>query len=233
MKGCEAANTYGKRLMLFMILFSLVFSGYCFALTTGEVVSRVQQKYGQIWSLTADFTQESTNKMLGQSQVTKAKGKVYFQKPGRMRWEYAMPTGDQWVSDGKTLWFYQPAENQVFVERVDVERSRLFLAFLMGEGNVTEDFDIHRRDQEVDDAKTGYRIELTPKRPHATMNRLILTVDRDSCYVRQADIYDAYDNLTQIRFRRVRVNRELPSHLFTFEIPPDTEVIENPGLSLK
>ena len=199
----------------------------CIALTTQEVVQRVQEEYEKICSLTADFTQESTSKMLNQTRITKAKGKAFFKKSGFMRWEYTTSPKNLWVSDGKTLWLYQPEENQVIVEKVDPETGRVFLAFVMGEGDLTEEFDIHRWDQEVEESDEGYRIELTPKQPHAMMDRLILTVDRKTSYVEGTEIYDAYGNLTQTRFKRVRVNRELPSDLFTFEIPPGTEVIQS------
>jgi outer membrane lipoprotein carrier protein len=198
-------------------------------LTTREVLLAVQEQYGKIRSLTADFTQQTTNKML--DQTITAQGKAYFQKVGRMRWEYTTAPKNIWVSDGETLWLYQPEENQVVVERVDAERSGFFLAFLAGESDLTRDFEIHRLDQEVEEAGDGYRIELTPKTPHAIMHRLILTVDRRTGYVSQADIYDAYDNLTRTDFKHIRTHRELPQDLFTFEIPPGTEVIENPGLS--
>lgn len=217
-----------ERLMIFIILFSVAFAGHSSAVTTGDVVSRLQKQYEGIWSLTADFTQESTNKMLNQTRTTK--GKVYFEKAGLMRWEYTTPPKNEWVSDGKTLWFYQPEEDQVIVEDVDREKRRLFLAFLVGEGDLTRDFSVHRWNQEVDEADAGYRIELTPRRPHAMMDRLILTVDRKTYYVRRAEFYDAYGNPTLILFKRIRVNRKLSARLFTFVIPPGTEVIKNTGV---
>jgi outer membrane lipoprotein-sorting protein len=61
------------------------------------------------------------------------------------------------------------------------------------------------------------------------MDRLILTVDPKTWYVEQAEVYDIYGNLTRTRFRRIHVNRELRPDLFTFAIPPGTEVIENPA----
>lgn len=217
-----------KRLMLLIILFFAVSIGHCLAFTTREVVRRVQERYEKIWSLTADFAQESTNRMLSQTRITR--GKVYFEKPGLMRWEYTTLPKNKWVSDGKTLWFYQPEENQVIVEKVDPEKERFFLAFLVGKGDLTRDFNIHWWDQEVDQNEQGYQIELTPKKPHAIMNRLILTIDRKTGYVRQADVYDAYDNLTRTLFNRICVNRKLPPNLFTFVIPPGTEVIKNSGV---
>lgn len=217
-----------QRLTLLLILFFVTSTGDCLALTAGEVVGRVQSEYEGISSLTADFVQESTNKMLGQTRTTK--GKVYFEKAGLMRWEYTTSPKNKWVSDGKTLWFYQPEENQVIVEDVDREKERLFLAFLVGEGDLTKDFNVHQWDQEVDETRNGYRIELTPKRPHAMMDRLILTVDQKTSYVRRAEFHDVYGNPTLIQFKRIRVNRKLPTHLFTFIIPPGTEVIRNSGV---
>lgn len=216
-----------KRVMLLLILFYAVSVGHCLALTTGEVVRRVQERYESIWSLTAHFVQESTSKMLNQTRVTKARGKVYFKKPGLMRWEYTTSPKNKWVSDGKTLWFYQPEEDQVIVERVDLEKGRLFLAFLVGQGDLTKDFNIHHWDEEAGESKQGYRIELTPKEPHVMMDRLILTVDRKTFHVGQAEVYDVYGNLMRTLFKRFHVNLELSPDLFTFVIPPETEVIEN------
>jgi outer membrane lipoprotein carrier protein len=215
-----------KKLVFLMVLVFALSGGRGLALTTREVVGRVQKEYEKILSLTADFTQESNNKMTGQTQT--ARGTVYFEKPGRMRWDYASEPKNQWVSDGKTLWFYQPEENQVIVQKVtDLQKERSFLAFLVGEGNLTRDFNVLRVDQRVEEDPKGYRIELTLKQPHAIMDRLFLVIDREKSYVRQADVYDAYGNLTRTLLDNIRVNQKIPDKCFTFVIPPGTEVVEN------
>jgi len=229
MKGGSLEGFWmNKRWLLVILLFFVMPSDPAFALTTREVVKRVQEQYGQIFSLTANFTQESTNKMLGQTR--RAKGKVYLEKEGLMRWEYATSPKNVWVSDGKTLWFYQPEETQVFIQRVDPEKGSLFLTFLVGEGDLARDFEIQGIEEEAGETEKGYRIGLTPREPHAMMSRMTLMVDRETYHVHQAEVYDAYDNLTRTRFSRIRINRDLCRELFTFEIPPGTEVIENPGL---
>jgi len=40
-------------------------------------------------------------------------GTVYFRRPGRMRWEYESPEKKLFISDGKTVWFYVPADHSV------------------------------------------------------------------------------------------------------------------------
>ena len=47
----------------------------------------------------------------------KGEGKVYFKKKGMMRWDYQVPN-QKLISNGQTLWYYQPEENQVFVSDV-------------------------------------------------------------------------------------------------------------------
>jgi outer membrane lipoprotein carrier protein len=64
-------------------------------------------------------------------------GRVYFQRPGRMRWEYESPEKKLFVSDGKMVWFYVPADRTV--TRVPVKEStdwREPLALLTGKADL-------------------------------------------------------------------------------------------------
>jgi outer membrane lipoprotein carrier protein len=64
-------------------------------------------------------------------------GTVYFQRPGRMRWEYESPEQKLFLADGKTVWFYVPADRTV--TRGPVKESadwRTPLALLTGQANL-------------------------------------------------------------------------------------------------
>ena len=37
-------------------------------------------------------------------------GTAFFRRPGKMRWEYEAPEKDLFLVDGKTAWFYVPAD---------------------------------------------------------------------------------------------------------------------------
>ncbi len=88
----------------------------------------------------AGFLQEYIGKVMKKSQ--KGEGKVYFKKKGMMRWDYKTPN-QKLISNGHTLWYYQPEENQVFVSDVaKVLKERTPLAFLAGEGDVSRDFNV-------------------------------------------------------------------------------------------
>ena len=43
----------------------------------------------------------------------KEAGVAYFLQPGKMRWEYQVPEKNLFISDGKYVWFYVPADHTV------------------------------------------------------------------------------------------------------------------------
>jgi outer membrane lipoprotein carrier protein len=61
-------------------------------------------------------------------------GTAYFRRPGKMRWEYQAPEKNVFLVDGKTAWFYVPADHTV--TRVPAKESsdwRTPLALLAGD----------------------------------------------------------------------------------------------------
>jgi len=66
-------------------------------------------------------------------------GRVYFSRPGRMRWEYEAPEQKLFVSDGKTVWFYVPSDHTV--TRAPLKQStdwRTPLGLLTGEVRLSQ-----------------------------------------------------------------------------------------------
>ncbi len=105
-----------------------------------EVVKALETNYGRINDLKADFEQTAFNKSLNQS--IPAQGTVYLKKGGKLRWEYAEPTPQQIVSDGKTVWIYTPALAQVNVGPAPEALAGPAGSFLAGLGRVREHFGV-------------------------------------------------------------------------------------------
>src|SRR4051794_20412783 len=60
-------------------------------------------------------------------------GTLALRKPYKMRWDYDQPKGKLFISDGKFLWLYTPADNRA--EKMKLKESddmRAPLAFLLG-----------------------------------------------------------------------------------------------------
>jgi outer membrane lipoprotein carrier protein len=211
------------------MLFHLSFNPAAFGITGQEVLNEIQNRYEKTNDIEADFTQEYISKVM--KQPTQGAGKVYFKKKGMMRWDYTVPK-QKLISDGHSLWYYQPEEKQVLVSNLSsVLKERTPLAFLAGEGDLSRDFNLLRLKESVSQKK-NYVVELTPKEPLATFSKLVLTVDKRTFTVLQAEVFDAMGNATRTRFINIKTNVGLSDSLFQFIIPPGTEEIPMMGSSI-
>jgi len=188
------------------------------ALSLDEAVRGLEGAYGKMNDLKAEFDQTAFNKSLNQS--IPAKGTVYLKKGGKLRWEYADPTPQQIVSDGKTLWIYTPALSQVNTGAAPEALSGPAGSFLAGLGKVREHFTARFLNPAEPRDKDGNVVfDLTPKQPLPTMARLVLSTDPRSWEVRKAVVYDQFENTVTMLFRKITVNGGLPDSLFTFVAP--------------
>jgi outer membrane lipoprotein carrier protein len=186
--------------------------------TLDEVVRSLEGAYGKINDLKAEFDQTAFNKSLNQS--IPAKGTVYLKKGGKLRWEYADPTPQEIVSDGKTVWVYTPALSQVNVGPAPEALAGPAGSFLAGLGRVREHFNVRfLNPAEPRDRDGNVVLDLTPRQPLPTMNRLILSLDPRTWGVRRAVVYDQFENTVTMNFRKTTLNSGLADGVFTF-VPP-------------
>ena len=75
----------------------------------------MQQKYDRVKDFTADFTHTYEGGVLKKKSTER--GTVQIKKPGRMRWEYTAPEKKTFVSDGRKIYSYIPADKQVIRQR--------------------------------------------------------------------------------------------------------------------
>ena len=183
-----------------------------------DTVRNLEAAYGKVNDLKAEFDQTAFNKSLNQS--IPAKGTVYLKKGGKLRWVFADPTPQEIVSDGKTLWVYTPALAQVNVGPAPEALAGPAGSFLAGLGRVREHFGVRfLNPAEPRDRDGNVVLDLTPKQPLPTMNRLILTLDPKAWEVRRAVVYDQFENTVTMIFRKTTVNSGIADSVFTFVAP--------------
>jgi outer membrane lipoprotein carrier protein len=183
-----------------------------------DVVRALEGAYGRINDLKAEFSQNAFNKSLNQN--IPASGAVYLKKGGKVRWEYAQPTPQEIVSDGKTLWVYTPALNQVNVAPAPEALSGPAGSFLVGLGKLREHFGVRfLNPTQPRDGDGNVVLDLAPKQPLPTLARLILSLDPRSWEVRKAVIYDQFENTVTMQFTKMALNIGLADSLFTFTPP--------------
>jgi outer membrane lipoprotein carrier protein len=191
--------------------------------TVDDLVAGVQRRFDATDDLRADVAQEVFLASL--DRTVTASGTVVFKRPGKMRWDLDGDEPQIIVSDGKTVWFYQPADEQVLKAPLDsVFRSTTPVSFLTGVGKIAEDFTVRIKSQTPD------RIELLldPKRAKEDLGSLELVVEPDSLEISEARITDPVGNVTDLRFTNRRRNTGVSDEEFDFEVPPGVDVVEAP-----
>ena len=212
-----------------LILLNLIFSPETFGAAAQAVLVEIQSRYEKTNDLEASFLQEYVGKVMMRPQ--RGEGKVYFKKKGMMRWEYRVPN-QKLISNGLTLWYYQPEENQVFVSDIGkVLKEKTPLAFLAGEGDLSRDFTLLNPSDPISQKEGNFILELVPKEPYATLAKLVLAIDKKTYYVVQADVFDELGNVTRTRFIDIKTNVDLPNSFFQFNIPAGAEVLKMQGSS--
>ena len=76
------------------------------------MLGKVQRFYNNAQTFQARFHQRYHYRIY--RRVKHSVGRVFFKKPGMMRWDYETPTQRLFISDGDTLWVYEPEDAQAF-----------------------------------------------------------------------------------------------------------------------
>jgi len=193
------------------------------------VIEKMQKNYDQAKDFKAHFSQKYTNVAFNRTKVSS--GEVTFKKGGRMRWDYDKPDPQMFVSDGKVLWLYEPADKQAFKQ--DLKQSQLpgALAFLLGKGKLTDEFEITPAGEIAYGNKVDYRLSLKPKQPQATYKSIYFIVDAKTFYVTESVLVNAQGDINDITFSDVKVNTQVPDTLFKFKVPDGVRTIDTGKLN--
>lgn len=188
------------------------------------VAAKVQAHYDAVKDLEAHFEQVTRSVAFAGSSAgeERSSGRVIFAKPGRMRWTYEKPEKNLVVSDGHTLWLYDPSQKQVQVMPVGKGfLSGAAIEFLLGEGRIQKSFRATAEDCRGSEVKLVLR-----PREDATYEHLELVVDPSSGAIRESVVVDLFGNRTEVRFSDVHENRGVARSVFHFEPPPGTQVLQ-------
>jgi outer membrane lipoprotein carrier protein len=200
--------------------------------TAESVAATVQAFYDQTKSVEATFYQTYYNRLY--DKLDKSSGKVQFQKPGKMRWDYAAPNGKIIVSNGKRLLIYEPGEEpgdkgQVFERSLGESELPQALAFLTGTGKLADDFSFRLLDAKQQGYAGGHVLELMPKKPSAHYERILFYVDSDAAragLVHRVLIVDASGNRNRFDFQQLRFNRTVDKKTFDWQPPAGARRIQ-------
>jgi len=217
----RSGSTARFRFLASTLLVVLSMSGRVNSETPDQLIAKLQNKYEEIESFSADFTQlfRSRDVQLRESGI------MVMKKPGKMYWEYRQPTPKVFVADGQKSYFYLPLNKQVIVSDLDLSNAQTPLLFLMGQGNIKEDFQVGLEPEEKPLQGENILIRLTPKQPQGIYAYVILEVDPSIYLVRRLIVIEPIGNRNEYIMTNFRENIRIPDGQFNFKVPPDVEVL--------
>lgn len=171
-------------------------------------------------------------------------GTVYFERPGRMRWEYESPEPKLFLVDGKNVWFYIPADHTA--SRAKMKESsdwRTPIALLAGKADLSK---LCRNLEVVDPSSAAAKpyekpqspgdpvLRCTPRDSSDAMGEeitdVVLETDPHSYLVRVV-IRQPGNLETEFRFGNWQENISIPPDKFHFAPPPGVSVVDEDKLA--
>jgi outer membrane lipoprotein carrier protein len=190
------------------------------------VVDGVDRTFARMRDFSADFVQIQQNSLNQKQQGT---GHLYLMRPRKARYEYDKPEPQLFVSDGKNVYFYVPADRQVRKGAIrDTFDDRIPLMFLVGQSDLRGEFTSFERLSTPPEVDGTMVIRMHPKRK-SDVTELIMEVEPQSYLIRRLQLSRNDGTSLEFRFSNIRVNSGLQSSLFDFKIPDGVRVVEGIG----
>jgi len=179
------------------------------------VLARVQGWLDGTRTLEGRFSQSLISGAFGSGMEDS--GRLYIERPGRMRWDYAEPEPKVALVDGRKTWLYLEEDRVLQLGSLD-EQDDLLPMLLAGEGRLSELFQPSLVEGEP------FRLRLVPASGSDALEEIVLTVRPPHFAIEVAEVLDGAGNRMLYRFSKLRRNRGLPEGVFEFVPPPGTEI---------
>jgi len=190
------------------------------------VIDGVERTFARMKDFSADFVQIQQNSL---NQKQQGVGHLYLMKPRKARYEYAKPEETLFVSDGKNLFFYVPADKQVQKGTIrETFDDRIPLMFLVGQADLRGEFTSFELLSTPPEIPGTMVIRMHPKKK-SDLTELIMEVEPESYLIRRLQISRNDGSSFEFRFSNIRVNSGLKADLFDFTVPAGVRVVEGIG----
>lgn len=188
-----------------------------------QVAHAVDEHYNHLHSLEAEFTET----FRGEGSERVESGTLWLKKPRKMRWDYRSPREKVFVSDGRIVWFYVPAERQVRkTEFHKLDDLRSPIAFLLGKTKLENE--LRGLSKVVDQAPLipgDIVLRGVPQAMAGQVNEVQLEITPTNQIVRIV-LMDPEGGTTDFRFADWKENVSLNDSQFDFTPPPGVETVD-------
>ncbi|TRO66422.1 LolA family protein [Christiangramia sabulilitoris] len=203
-----------------IINFLILLCGFSFYAQTSDLSSSEKQafkanvieKSNDIKSFSADFSQKRHMKMMEGNP--ESRGKVYYQSPNTLKWEYLSPYQYQLLFKESKLFIVEEGH----LSEVDLASNKLFDK--MGEmvaGSMNGQILKAEKDFEINYhyAENGVRAIIIPRDPNLKnmFSEIWINFNTDHL-IRSVKLIDPSGDFTEISMKNIKINQPIPPSVF-------------------
>jgi outer membrane lipoprotein carrier protein len=155
--------------------------------------------------------------------ISESSGDFLIQRPDRFIWDVTEPMAQKTVSDGKTLWIYQPDLEQATKTAVTQQIGKTPLAILSG--SVTALTNAYIIESDTPNKKNHEVFKFTAKDENGSFKTVKLFFHDNT--LEEMQLFDNLGQQTQIQFISVQTNQPIKETVFNFVPPKGTDIISN------
>jgi outer membrane lipoprotein carrier protein len=191
-----------------------------------DIIDGVDRSFARMKDYSSNFVQISKDAL---NRKQESAGHVYLRRGGMARWEYTNPEEQLFVSDGKTVYFYVPADKQVNREAAkNTFDDRMPLMFLLGRSNLRNEFTSFVLLPDKPFLAGTKVIRMIPRRK-TDLKELIIEVDPQNYQIRRLILDHSDGRHSDFIFSNIRTNTGLDAALFDFKVPSGVQIVEGFG----
>jgi outer membrane lipoprotein carrier protein len=190
-------------------------------LDADEVARRLQSWLDGTRDLQGSFKQALLSGAFGTG--IEERGRVWIQRPGRMRWDYLDPEHKVAILDDDKTWLYVREEQQLILGSLE-EHGSLLPTLIAAERPVLELFEADLVVSSVGEDEP-YLLELRPRSDADAFESVTLALRPPEFAIESAEVMDAAGNRMLYRFSKLRRNKGVPDGLFHFDAPGGTTIL--------
>ena len=184
-----------------------------------QLLRNIENRYNHAQSIKLDFSEVYAGT---RRPVQKESGVLYLRKPSRMRWEYAMPEGKLFLSDGKDVFLYTPDDRRAEKSKLkESEDMRAPLAFLLGKLDFAREF----KSFEVRQEGSATWIVAQPRSSGLAYIKVEFLATPEG-EIHQVQVTGQDQSKLDFTFSNEQLNAPVSAALFTFHPPAGVQVVE-------
>ena len=179
----------------------------------GQIRQRISQAASVMRTMQCDFVQTKDIRMMNDRMV--ARGRMYYQQPDRLRWEYVAPYTYTFILNGDKVWLKNQQRSDVIDtkgNRLMGEIARIMMNTVVGKG-LTDDKDFQTT---LTETPTEWTVTLMPRRKdmRGLFRKIVLHYNRQQTMVWMVELTGKNGDKTTIELKNVRKNEAVDANLF-------------------